>query len=100
MGQPRRLAPKWSPGFDIGYTFRSDGFIPPPAIKALKDLPEWFMKSFNEKSGAHLFCRDRNQPRTGVAGVLEALRHYHKVGAFKGVRVRTPSFSFLSISCF
>lgn len=59
----------------------------------LKSVPDWFLKSFNERTGAHLLCRDRTQNRSGVASVLEALKHYHKIGAFLGVRVRTLYFS-------
>lgn len=92
MGQPRRCSPPWSPGYDIGYTFvRNDGFIPVPAIKTLKKLPDDFVKKFNDTTGAHIFYRNRADGRVGVRSTLEALRHYASVGAFKaenGRRVR------------
>jgi hypothetical protein len=96
MGQPRRCGPKWSPGYDIGYTFvRNDGYIPPPAIKTLKKLPDEFVEKFNAKTGAYLFYRDRQNGRVGVKSTLEALAHYHRVGAFlskNGRRVRFVRF--------
>jgi len=92
LGQPRRCGPKWSPGYDIAYTFvRSDGYVPLPAIKTMKKLPDDFVTSFNTSSGAYLFHRDKTRDRHGVQCTLEALRHYHRIGAFKSVRVRTLS---------
>jgi len=83
MGQPRRVGPKWSPGYDIGYTFvRSDGYIAPPAINTLKKLPDAFVNKFNSTTGAYLFHRDRKQERVGVNSTLEALKHYYRIGAF------------------
>lgn len=94
MGQPRRCAPKWNPGYDMAYTFvRSDGYIPPPAIKTLKKLPDAFVHAFNRETNAHLFHRDRKQARHGVKSTVEALTHYARIGAFNDgttrVRVRT-----------
>jgi hypothetical protein len=90
MGQPRRSGPKWSPGYDIAYPFvRSDGWVAPPAIKTIKKLPDDFVSDFNRTSGAHLFFRDKTQDRHGVKSTIQALRHYHRIGAFAGVRVRT-----------
>ncbi len=84
MGQPRRIGPKWSPGYDIAYTFvRNDGFLAPPAIKTLKKLPDEFVADFNSRTGAHLFYRDKIQNRVGVRSTIEALRHYFRIGAFE-----------------
>jgi hypothetical protein len=93
MGQPRRAAPKWSPGYDIGYTFvRSDGYIAPPAIKTLKKLPADFVNDFNAKTGAYLFHRDRQSQRVGVKSTLEALQHYQRIGAFTSSNGRKIRF--------
>lgn len=92
MGQPRRIGPKWTPGYDIGYTFvRNNGFLARPAIKTLKKLPDEFVSEFNSQTGAYLFYRDGNAARVGVNSTLEALRHYFRIGALEGVRVCTFS---------
>jgi hypothetical protein len=57
----------------------------------MKKLPDDFVTSFNTSSGAYLFHRDKTRDRHGVQCTLKALRHYHRIGAFKSVRVRTLS---------